>query len=250
MSQPPATPTRPRTGWWAFVALLVVLSVLAAGIWYATRPAPGDVDSTEPGNTLFRVTPAEVATARTQLAGLAVVPRPRFDGDYSRSAFGDAWTDTDGNGCNQRDDVLLRDLVPSLPHRVGRQRGCDHDVLAGTWLDPYTGASVTLTDAKDPDQAERVQIDHIVPLSVAWRYGADGWPSRRRVAFANDLRGLVAVDGDTNQEKGGSNASEWRPRRAAWCGYAVRYLGMKDAYDLATDAAEKRALSDMLAACE
>lgn len=249
MSQSAATRTRPRAGWAAVVALLVASAVLAAGIWYATRPAPGDTASTEVGSTLLRVTPAEVATARTQLDELTVVPRPRFDSGYVRSAFGDAWTDTDGNGCNQRDDVLLRDLVPSLPHRLGRQRGCDHDVRSGTWLDPYTGSSVTLTDAKDPDQAERVQIDHIVPLSVAWRYGADRWPARRRVAFANDLRGLVAVGGDSNQAKGGSDASQWRPRRAAWCGYAVRYLGMKHAYDLATDAAEKRALAKMLTGC-
>ena len=28
---------------------------------------------------------------------------------YDRDAFGSPWADTDGDGCNQRDDVLLRD---------------------------------------------------------------------------------------------------------------------------------------------
>ncbi len=249
MNHPPATAPQPRRGVWAFVAV-VTAAVVLAGAWLATRPAPGEAAAGGSGNTVFRVTPAEVAGARTQLDALAVVPRPRFDGGYSRAAFGDAWTDTDGNGCNQRDDVLLRDLEPSQPFRLGRQRGCDHDVLAGTWLDPYTGASVTLTDAKDPDQAVRVQIDHIVPLSVAWRYGAHGWAPAQRLAFANDLRGLVAVGGDSNQEKGGSDASEWRPREAARCGYAVRYIAMKDAYGLATDTRERAALADLLGSCD
>lgn len=241
-SRPPATPLRH----WLALAGVVAL-VVAAWVWLGSRPSPGG--AAEPGNSLFAVAAADVAVARTQLDGLAVAARPRFDSGYRRSEFGDAWTDTDANGCNQRDDVLLRDVVASLPYRVGRQGGCDHDVRSGTWIDPYTGSSITLTDAKDPTQAEQVQIDHIVPLSVAWRYGARSWPAARRLAFANDLHELVAVGGDTNQAKGGSDASEWRPRREAWCGYAVRYVGVKAAYALPTDAREKRALADMLTSC-
>ena len=56
-------------------------------------------------------------------------------------------------------------------------------------------------------------------------------------------------NGDANQAKGGSDASRWRPVRAAQCGYAVRYVAVKAAYGLPTDAAEKRALADMLTTC-
>ena len=39
---------------------------------------------------------------------------------------------------------------------TARQGGCDHDVLAGTWVDPYTGARLVMTDMKDPAQAQAV----------------------------------------------------------------------------------------------
>lgn len=232
--------------------LLGLALVLAAGVLVARGwPVVSDLVSgpQAPGNTLLTSSAADVAKARTLLDQLPVGARPGASRDYRRSAFGDAWTDTDGNGCNQRDDVLLRDVVKSQPYRVGRQGGCDHDVLAGTWVDPYTGASITLTDAKQQAQAESVQIDHIVPLSVAWRYGASTWTDAERLQFANDLRDLVASGGASNQAKGGADASQWRPFRPAQCGYAVRYIVVKAAYSLATDSSEKRALSDMLATC-
>jgi hypothetical protein len=230
----------------AVLALLVGFGLLLLN---GSRLA-GVVEAPEqPGNTLLASSADDIATARSTLERLAVVGRPGAVRGYRRALFGEAWTDVDGNGCNQRDDVLLRDLVRTQPFRVGRQGTCDHDVLAGTWVDPYTGASITLSDAKRQEQAESVQIDHIVPLSVAWRYGADAWPDARRLAFANDLRDLVAAGGAANQAKGGSDAAQWRPPRAAQCGYAVRYVAVKAAYALPTDAAEKTALADMLATC-
>jgi hypothetical protein len=210
----------------------------------AVVPVPG-----VGGNTLMASSAADVAKARAAIGQLRLVEAPRGSADYRRAAFGKAWTDTDGNGCNQRDDVLLRDAVASAPHTVGRQGSCDHDVLSGTWVDPYSGTSITLTDAKQPRQAESVQIDHIVALSVAWRYGARSWTAERRLEFANDLRHLVASGGASNQSKGGSDAAQWQPIRPAQCGYAVRYVTVKAAYGLPTDAAEKQSLARMLATC-
>lgn len=201
------------------------------------------------GNTLLTSSAADIATAREQLSQLSVGDRPALSRDYRRAAFGDAWADTDGNGCNQRDDVLLRDVVKSAPFTAARQHDCDHDMLAGTWVDPYTGDSIILTDAKQRDQAQSVQIDHIVALSVAWRYGADAWSDAQRLQFANDLRNLAAVGGEANKAKGGADAAEWGPVRAAQCGYAVRYITVKGAYSLPTDAIEKSALADMLETC-
>ncbi|HEX5334987.1 MAG TPA: HNH endonuclease family protein [Propionicimonas sp.] len=227
---------------------------MAVFVWsrfWTDQPVAGRTAEPDarPGNTLMVSSPAEVAFARGAVERLGLVDQPGAATDYRRAAFGDAWTDTDGNGCNQRDDVLLRDVVASAPHAVGRQGSCDHDVLSGTWVDPYSGESITLTDAKEPSQAESVQIDHIVALSVAWRYGARSWSSERRLEFANDLRELVASGGRSNQAKGGSDAAQWQPIRPTQCGYAVRYITVKAAYALPTDRAEKQALTGMLATC-
>ena len=167
---------------------------------------------------------------------------------YSRSFFGDSWVDSDGNGCNQRDDVLLRDAKPGSV-TVGQQGACDHDVLSGTWIDPYTGARLVFDDLKDPRQAEGVQIDHIVPLSEAWRSGASRWGDDRRRAFANDLHELLAVDGPTNASKGDDDPAAWRPRQGYQCTYAIRWIEVKARWHLSVDPSERRALEQMLGLC-
>jgi hypothetical protein len=186
--------------------------------------------------------------AERQLRRLVVRPRPHGTEGYLRSAFGESWLDTDGNGCNQRDDVLLRDAVPGST-RVARQGACDHDVLAGTWHDPYTGRTLRFTDLKDLHQAEAIQIDHVVPLAEAWVSGANTWSTARREAFANDLGELLAVDGPTNMAKGDDDPAAWRPRQGYQCAYARRWISVKARYHLAVDVSERSALEQMLRSC-
>lgn len=189
----------------------------------------------------------EAMTARRLLAELRVADRLQPD-TYDRDAFGSAWSDTDGNGCNQRDDVLLRDAVPGTT-TVADQGGCAHDVLAGTWIDPYTGKTLVFDDLKDLSQAQAIQIDHVVPLAEAWASGADAWSDNKRREFANDLAVLLAVDGPTNASKSDGDPAAWRPRKAYQCVYARRWIRTKHRYDLAVDASEVTALRGMLGYC-
>lgn len=186
--------------------------------------------------------------AYRRLAKLPRAERPRGTAGYQRSAFGSSWRDTDGNGCNQRDDVLLRDAVPGTT-RVARQGACDHDVLAGTFVDPYAGRIHELDNLKDLKQAQSVQIDHVVPLAEAWVSGAANWTDEQRVAFANDLDVLLAVDGSTNASKGASDPAAWRPRKGYQCQYAKRWIAVKHRYGLSVDASEHSALEQMLGYC-
>jgi len=205
----------------------------------------------EPGSAAVAPAPTiSPADAREQLVRLRVVDR-RATGvpAYQRDAFGTAWKDVDGNGCNQRDDVLLRDAVPGTA-RVQVQRSCPHDVLAGTWVDPYTGASLTFDDLKDPRQAQAIQIDHVVPLAEAWVSGAHAWSAERRERFANDLTVLVASDGPTNASKGAYDPAAWRPREPFQCAYATHWIDVKHRWRLAVDASESRALGEMLRTCD
>jgi hypothetical protein len=177
-----------------------------------------------------------------------VRPRPHGTKGYAREEFGSGWLDTDHNGCNQRDDVLLRDAVPGST-TVGRQGACDHDVLAGTWHDPYTGRTLIFSDLKDLHQAEAIQIDHVVPLAEAWVSGAAGWTTDRRELFANNLHELLAVDGPTNMSKGDGDPAAWRPRKGYQCSYARRWIAVKTRWRLTVDPAEVTALRDMLGYC-
>lgn len=248
------TARTPQPGTAGAVVVAVIAGLLLTSNWAAVTAAL-------PSLPTFGRTPAPTVSAwqsptgiqleatRQKLDALQVIPRPKRDPNYRRAMFGKAWADTDGNGCNQRDDVLLRDVDRSKRWRVGVQGRCRHDMLAGTWNDPYTGTSITLTNAKAQDQAQRVQVDHIVPLAAAFRYGANGWSDARRLKFATDLNNLVAVSGSANTSKGDQDPAAWRPRKAAQCGYAVRYIAVKAKYALPTDTSEKAALASMLATC-
>jgi hypothetical protein len=219
----------------------VVLLALTA--YFLVRGSTSDGDAT--------VAPVPVGTsqeAARQLDALEVGPRTPSGPRYDRDEFGTAWADTDGNGCNQRDDVLLRDAEPGSV-TLAEQGACDHDVLAGTWHDPYTGRTLTFTDLKDLRQAEAIQIDHVVPLAEAWVSGARHWSRDRREAFANDLGELLAVDGPTNMSKGDGDPASWRPRKGYQCAYARQWIAVKARYALAIDPSERAALTEMLGFC-
>jgi hypothetical protein len=210
----------------------------------STRGTPGVHRHDAPSAS----SPPSASRAKASLDRLVVRRRPKGTEGYLRDAFGGDWVDTDHDGCNQRDDVLLRDAVPGTT-RVQQQGSCDHDVLAGTWHDPYTGRTLQLTDLKDLRQAEAIQVDHVVPLAEAWVSGARSWTRERRETFANDLGELLAVDGPTNMSKGDDDPAAWRPRQGYRCAYARRWIAVKERYALSVDPPEKAALEQMLGSC-
>jgi hypothetical protein len=156
--------------------------------------------------------------------------------------FGPAWADVDHNGCDQRNDVLHRDLT-DVQVREGTH---DCVVVSGTLDDPYTGSTVPFVKA---DAAE-VPIDHVVPLAAAWAQGAASWPADQRRAFANDLGNLMATTRGENSAKGDSTADEWVPADPSFgCSYATVVVTVKQRYGLSVTRAEETALESLLATC-
>ncbi len=97
-----------------------------------------------------------------------------------------------------------------------------------------------------------MDIDHVVPLSEAWKSGANSWTTAQRQAFANDLTHsqLIAVTDNVNQSKGDQDPAEWLPPRSAYhCMYARMWVSVKYTYKLTLDSAEKSALSGILNGC-
>lgn len=148
------------------------------------------------------------------VSGLAAAAPPEMP-PYNRAAFGNGWAPV-RPGCDVRDIVLARDLEPET------WRGCN--VVAGTLRDPYTGQTVT-----GPSRA--FDIDHVVPLALAWRLGAWRWTAGRRVAFANDLGELRATTVHENRSKGDAGLDEWLPAVDP-CGYARQFDTIADRYRL------------------
>jgi hypothetical protein len=202
---------------------------------------------TEPSSRATeQATPAPAARPGTALAAaltLTVKGRAPKTG-YDRDRFGQAWLDTDRNGCDTRNDVLRRDLR-DLVLKAGT-RGCL--VLRGTLNDPYTGKRIAFVRGESTSGA--VQIDHVVALADAWQKGAQQWAPDRRAAFANDPLNLLAVDGPTNGRKGAGDTATWLPPNTSYrCAYVARQVAVKVKYRLWATAAERDAMVRVLTPC-
>lgn len=178
--------------------------------------------------------PPGADTARTYLSEIKEQAEGSQDG-YSRDKF-PHWSEQDGN-CNTREVVLKRDGTD-----VETDGSCA--ATSGTWVSPYDGE--TWKDSSDVD------IDHVVPLSEAWKSGAADWTTDRREQLANDLTHsqLVAVTDNVNQSKGDKDPASWLPPSASYhCEYARMWVWVKHEYDMTADSAEKAALKEILDGC-
>lgn len=160
---------------------------------------------------------------------------------YERTRYGDNWADTAGavpyshNGCRTRDDLLARDGDDV------ERAGCTVTSLRLT--DPYTGRVIRWNKS----EADEIQVDHVVPLSYAWRMGASRWPMPKRLNFANDPLNLLPVYGNANEAKDGSGPGTWLPpQRTIRCAYAVRFAQVAAKYRLPVTRTDK---TTMLAQC-
>lgn len=182
---------------------------------------------------------AEVAATTTMLTTIPVGGRGPKTGYNRVGEFGPAWVDVDGNGCGTRDDVLARDLS-----HVGKRNRCV--VISGTLHEPYTGKTVTFAKAN----AVAVQIDHVVPLSLAHQLGAAQWPRGEAVSFANDPANLLAVDGQANEDKSDSGPDSWLPPNKAYrCTYVIHFTRVISLYHLRLTAPMKAAIVAQLNTC-
>lgn len=170
---------------------------------------------------------------------LEQLPRAELDPDlppYVRGEFGSPWSDTDRNGCNNRQDALALWLKAAIAHGA-----CS---VHGSISDPYTGRELAVPG--------EIDLDHVVPLKEAWRSGASRWSPELRVAFATDLRHLIPTSATANRSKADKPPHRWMPpARTYWCEYAAVYIGAKahTDYRLSVTDAEAEVLATALGTC-
>lgn len=229
-----------RRVWWlaAAVALAVVVAIqVTTSTQHSVRFAA-------------QAQPPSMAPGVDLLAGVSEVPVRVRGNDYRRAAFGESWDDDNSapgghNGCDTRNDILNRDLVDKTFVAIKR---CPSAVATGMLHDPYTNAVVSFVRGNQTGAS--VQIDHIVPLALAWDLGARDWPDDLRLRFANDPANLLAVAGKPNQDKGDQEPARWMPpNRAFWCQYAVQFAEVLRGYTLPVDAASAGVLREAAGTC-
>ncbi|MGH3614921.1 MAG: HNH endonuclease family protein [Pseudonocardia sp.] len=180
--------------------------------------------------------------AAQTLAALPVKGRAPRTG-YDRDQFGQRWADVDRDGCDQRNQVLARDLVDET-----FRSGSMCVVITGLLRDPYTGSEIAFI--RGEDTSDDVQIDHVVSLSNSWQTGAQQLDAAVRRLFANDPLNLLAVEGAVNQAKGDGDAATWLPpARGFRCAYVARQVAVKSKYRLWVTAAERDAITRVLGDC-
>lgn len=255
----PSSPLAMR-GWKGAVALvlalcLLIFTVLVGINWLrasnwsvetALQKVPDNLwDSLvlgkEPSKTVEhtgfeRSHPREYSTASAVLETLQVREKGSSKG-YSREQFGNAWVDTDRNKCDQRNDILARDL-----NRVVTDSTCK--VTAGVLDDPYT--LETIEFSRGNKTSSLIPIDHVVALSNAWTSGASQLNQVRRTQIATDPLNLQATSRSANTSKSDRDASEWLPQPGYRCEYVARQVSVKAAYGLWVTAAEKTAMKQVL----
>ncbi len=238
---------------WALLAVLAV-GLFSAAFWFFTAgqfaaaepPVTGPSDAPVFDASWMKavppVQPVPEGSAAAALETLAVKGRAA-NGNYERTAFGQAWMDVDRNGCDTRNDILRRDLAGAQFTEGSRCR-----VAGGEFREPYTGAVVRFPRGAESSKA--VQIDHVVALGDAWQKGAQQLTPQQRQSLANDPLNLVAADGPANQEKSASDVASWLPKNKAFrCHYVARQISVKAAYKLWVTPAEKDAMKRVLATC-
>lgn len=229
----------------ALVPVTVLALLLTAGIALDAvgLAGPTEASPSSSGQTTLPKGHPAAGTALEAVQGLTVKGRAPF-ADYDRDRFGQRWADIDRNGCDQRNDILRRDLT-GFATKAGTD-GCK--VLSGHLADPFTGKGIKFK--RGYETSTEVHIDHVVALADAWQKGAQQWDENTRERFANDFFNLVAVDGPTNMAKGAGDAATWLPPNKAYrCTYVAQQVAVKQSYQLWVTQAEQDAMVQVLSTC-
>ncbi|CAL3967109.1 unnamed protein product [Diplocarpon coronariae] len=213
------------------VAVLAVAVLAAPPSILQGRSVPG-LPSIQSGRTVPGVPSIQIA--EKLLYDIDVAPHGPQKG-YSRELF-PHWISLPGK-CNTRKLVLQRDGSNAIT-------GDACAILSGTWYSPYDGK--TWSNASDVD------IDHMVPLSNAWKSGAAAWTTDQRRDFANDLSNpqLWVVTDEVNRRKSDRGPELWMPPLESYhCTYARAWIKVKSVYNLSVTKEERDALYSMLDTC-
>ncbi len=148
------------------------------------------------------------------------------------------WSDLDNDCMDTRNETLKSQASGTVKLTLD---GCK--VIAGLWLDPFSGNEYSNTSDLD--------VDHIIPLKWAHMHGASNWSKRKKEQFANDPANLLAVYDRLNQSKGAKGPDAWMPPNHGFrCKYLEKWQHILRKYsDLELKSSENRVFQKQLKSC-
>jgi len=203
--------------------------------WTCETPIPGyeegkgaKIPSANGGKTEDKQ--VTVSQLTKQLNSLVVKPEQSVD--YSRSDW-KHWSDLDGNGCDTREDLLIKSGT-NVTHDPSTCK-----ITAGTWVEPYAKTKVT--------DSSKLDIDHVVALSLAAKSGGEKLSAAKKEQLANDPQNLYISIAKENRSKGDKGPSEYLPPNGAFqCQYVTSFVTIVDKYGLTITEADKKAVENVI----
>lgn len=168
---------------------------------------------------------------------------------YNRSDYGSGW-DVPGLACNIRATILKQ---TSLVAVQTAENGCT--VTYGSWVDPYSGATLTGNPYQGDGTANDLDIDHIIPLKYVNAHGGYGWSASDKVAYGKSVTAMnngvyLAVSASENRKKGDSGPADYYPSNPDfYCEYAKRWRDTARTYAISLSGRDYNKIQGVLVEC-
>ena len=192
--------------------------------------------------------PNDLAAEATEeiMAGVSIAEAS--DAPYNREEYQSGWSV--GSGCDLRAQILK---ATSLVSVTTGSNGCT--VTYGSWIDPYSGITLTGNPYRGDGTENDLDIDHIIPLSYVNAHGGSEWSADQKKAYGQSLEGYkngvyVAVSASENRKKGDSGPAEYYPPNPDYrCEYATKWRDLARIYQIPLNATDYAVIEEVLTEC-
>ena len=167
---------------------------------------------------------------------------------YTRKDYGSGWEV--GSGCNIRARILQSTSLVS----VQTSNGCT--VTYGSWLDPYSGTTLTGNPYQGDDgTANDLDIDHVIPLKYVNSHGGYAWSSSAKIAYGKSLTAMangvyIAVSASENRKKSDKGPADYYPPNPGfYCEYSRRWRDIARIYSISLSVRDYNKIQGVLSEC-
>lgn len=167
---------------------------------------------------------------------------------YKRSDYGVGWDV--GTGCNIRSRILSANSTIEIK----TSNGCT--VIYGSWIDPYSGQTLTGNPYRGDGTSNDLDIDHVIPLAYVNAHGGYYWSSEKKISYGKSLEGMnngvyLAVSASENREKGANGPSGYYPKNPNfYCEYSRKWRDIARIYGISLAKTDYEIIEKVLVECK